>query len=335
MHMRTKTRINFQQISIETNPYIEAMGVLFHLADYQRNETRHNERYKTDIQAFFAKFKTHSAVLHTKRLMQENMYVRYNAPVEIMLYSFFHKSLPKLFYNEHSITKKEVKLWVRFVKLFIKQSHFMQFYYAHEPYYVHNMQTYAQTMQPFSPQNFLFSFLGTRSKNLHIICMHGLTTSNYGIRVGKQLYCCIRPYKETRFANEVDFACNLPYSTSLVLHEFAHSFINPLTHSYKKQLQNVSPLCFASIFEKQAYGNHIETAINESIIRSIECLYIETFFTNKEAQVFLENYIQEGFTNIPKLIHIFKEEYMLNRKTYPTIKDFYPKLLKTLCCSTK
>ena len=153
--------------------------------------------------------------------------------------------------------------------------------------------------------------------------MHGVTTSNYGINVANTLHCMVRPYRLSRF-DGVDFAYNLPYITSLILHEFAHSFINPLTDKYLDE-NKINKQILKSIMDNHSYGSHYKTAINESIIRAIECMYIDSLFPN-ESYEFKQEYIDEGFTLIDKLIEHYIA-YKSNKTETQTIEDYYQDIL--------
>jgi len=151
--------------------------------------------------------------------------------------------------------------------------------------------------------------------------MHSLSTANYGLMSKKNLYCFVRPYYLSRFDGDFDFAYDLPYVTTLILHEFAHSFINPLTDKFLTNENLINKEKLNNCLELNSYGTHYKTAINETIIRTIECIYVNKFF-NESYKEFKKEYIADGFVHIPELEKLFET------KPDKPINEYYNEILK-------
>ena len=312
-----------QNVKIIVNSFVEALGVVFILSDFKLNQPRKNKKYINEVKNHFSIFKNHEIVNDFRKLLKIDAF-KYDAPIEFIL-NIANNVLPSYTLQQRGNFDliKFKKLKENFIT-FYRDSKFDDFFKNKEEFYKKNITTFIQTVNIYSPHNYLFDILGMSSNNLNICLMHGITTANYGLNVNNKLYCCVRPYNLSRF-NDIDFAFDMPYITSLILHEFAHSFINPLTDKYIKQdLINKEKL--TPILEINGYGTHFETAINETIIRAIECLYIKKHF-KAEFESFKNDYIQDGFTLIDSVME-FLDNYVNHKKQSDNIEFVYEQLLK-------
>lgn len=113
----------------------------------------------------------------------------------------------------------------------------------------------------------------------------------------------------------------------LVLHEFSHSFVNPLTSKFKTQINKYESLYnpIAERMKKQAYGLW-EACVNEHIIRAVTTRIAYSEGEEKGEQE-LQSHKERGFVYIDALCDKL-EEYEQKRDEYPTFADFYPELIK-------
>ncbi|MBR2467714.1 MAG: DUF4932 domain-containing protein [Clostridia bacterium] len=310
-------------ISVSVSPFVELLAVIYTLSNFGLNATRKNGKYLEDINNFFNKFKSHKAIKKFKELLQINSF-KYDAPVELIL-NIETDSIPsEELLSRANLTIEKYNLLKEDILNFYKESNFEKFYVDNTKLYQNNIDTFISTIKSYSPDKYLFDFLNLSTTNLNIVLMHGVTTSNYGLNIDNTLHCMVRPYKLSRF-NNMDFAFDLPYITSLILHEFGHSFINPLTDKYLED-DRINKTKLKTIMENHSYGDHYKTAINETIIRAIECNYIKNMFPNNYI-TFKQDYIEEGFDLIDELLE-FYNKYTNDKKETETIEDYYKKLLE-------
>ncbi len=318
-------KIDFGNINLNVNPALEFLGVIFVLSNFKLNKIRTNKKYIELVKKQFIQFENHEVITTFKSLLKNNTF-KYDAPVELMLNIFYKVKPSTELLQRANLTSTEYKKLVNQINDFVCVSDFNNFFENNKSYYLHNLKQFKTDMLKFNPEQYLFEFLGLSSKKLNVTLMFGITTSNYGINVNKNLYCCARPYKETRFDGEIDYAYNLPYTTTLILHEFAHSFINPLTDKYKNVIKQINESKFKKAFDCNSYGTHKETVINESIIRAIECKFVEDNFENSDYDKLKQDYLNDGFEYIPKLEELYKT-YLTQRNKFKTIKKFYPQII--------
>lgn len=323
--MNKEIIIREKHINFSVNPFLECLGVAFVLSEFNLNRQRTNGKYVQQIKSTFSSYKNHKFVEKIKTLL-ENPSFKYDAPLEMVLNMWSKQEPSKELLARARLSKNDYKNLYKDLIDFIETTNFYKFFDENQSYYIKNLRQFVEDINQYSPQEYLFNFLGLNSNNLNIVLMFGISTANYGIALDKQLYCCVRPYKESRFENEIDFCCDLPYMTTLVLHEFAHSFINPITENYREEIDNIDKKHFELALQNNPYGDHIETVVNETIIRTIECLYVKENFIESYQKI-RQDYINDGFVYIPQLEILF-DDYLGRRNCYKTIKDFYPEIIK-------
>lgn len=331
-NIKTIKRVN-HSISYEVNPYTELFGVMSILVSNskvyrQAGDERFNKNYRDDILKWFDPFKKHK-VLSLLTEYTDRYQFNYDAPCAFFLelsdnINGFSDYIRK---ERLPIATNKTNEFVLEIESFIQDSNFNNFYLNNEKRYKNSINNFLNTTEKYSPEKYLFSFIGEKPKQFTVNLMHSVTNSNYGLVTEKNLYVCIAPNGSSYIDDEPNFAFELSDITSLILHELAHSFINPMTDKYDNLVKNINKKLFCEVFKYNPYGNNVKTAINETIIRSIECMYIRDFFPN-EFDEFLNLYLLRGFSQIPKVMDLL-EQFQKEREFYNTLDFFYPEILKS------
>lgn len=308
---------------LSVNPALECLGVIYVLSEFELNAPRSNRKYLASIKGYFHGFENHELINRFKVLLQNDEF-KYDAPVEMFLCMYNGIKPSKELLRRANINIKEYKDILRLVRIFIEDSKFVKFIERNTNYYIDGLTKFNKDMEPYNPVKYLFEFLGDYRSDLNVVLMYGVCTANYGLEVD-DLYCCVRPYNKSRSTNEIDFAYDKEYMTSLLLHEFAHPFINPITSEFSKDLTKINKNKFKAIFDNHPYGENIETAVNELIIRAIECEYIKDNFKSSYFN-FKKEYIDEGFSCISDL-ELLYHTYLSKKNKYETFKEYYPLLV--------
>ena len=305
---------------LSVNPALECLGVIYVLSEFELNTPRSNRKYLASIKGFFHDFENHELIVKFKELLLRDSF-KYDAPVEMFLCMSKGVKPSNELLARANITMKEYKEIIKLVKNFLIVSNFEKFIARNEKYYSAGVAKFSEDMSLYNPVKYLFEFIGDYRSDLNVTLMYGVCTANYGINV-EGLYCCVRAYNKSRSTNEIDFAYDPAYMTTLILHEFAHSFINPITSEYKKELSKVNKEKFRVILVNNPYGDNVEVAINEIVIRAIECCYIKDNFKSLYFN-FKKAYIDEGFTQISDL-EVLYDKYLSKKQKYKTLKENYP-----------
>ncbi|MCC5910883.1 MAG: DUF4932 domain-containing protein [Clostridiaceae bacterium] len=115
---------------------------------------------------------------------------------------------------------------------------------------------------------------------------------------------------------------------NVLIHEFSHSFVNPLTSEHM-DIVNTTKSLFEPVKEvmsRQAYGSW-ETAINEHIVRANTALMLRSILGETAYENDLALNRDRGFIYIDEVIGSISY-YLDNRDRYPTFDDYYPELMQ-------
>lgn len=114
---------------------------------------------------------------------------------------------------------------------------------------------------------------------------------------------------------------------SLVLHEFGHSFVNPVTDEFKEEIiqyQNLFPpirqdlpVCYDSWW----------IAANEHIIRAFTARVVAIINGEVAGEQMLQRELSEGFKYVIPMYERLKE-YEANRDKYPDFRSFCPRIVE-------
>lgn len=119
-------------------------------------------------------------------------------------------------------------------------------------------------------------------------------------------------------------------STPILLHEFSHPFINPLTEKYASLVEN-----YKTAYEKlkpyklpnfsSGYGDWPE-CVDEHLVRAMVIYLLRKCNLTYDAEKMLEHDLYCGYQYIPLILERY-QFYEKNRDRYPTFETFYPSLL--------
>jgi hypothetical protein len=114
-----------------------------------------------------------------------------------------------------------------------------------------------------------------------------------------------------------------------VVHEFCHSYVNPLVNSHARELEKAGERIFPTVAEamkRQAYPGW-QTMMYESLVRACVVRYrlATEGETAAERQIVYEN--TNMFLWIRGLSSLLGE-YETQRNTYPNLNSFFPKIVE-------
>lgn len=316
----------------------EIMSIVFRLAGNPEYNDNDASKYVADIHSHFDRFKSDSLISFAKSL-RENYGVSYDAVMSIAV---------NLKYRERTFTLKEGwvpsldKRWrnesathfVYLLNAFYTKSDAEKFFADEKPYYNKILNAFNEVLSNFN-QSWYYQYYDLKPKekfNIIIDCSNG--RENYGAstnspKEGKQIYAIMGSWSFDKEGNPIfkedDY---LP----ILIHEFNHSFINPLLDKYKtnKILKTSATKLLDTMkteMANQAYGDW-ETLVNESLVRASVVRYlIANNSTNQKAKQEVVSQINTGFLWMKGLVTLLAV-YENNRVKYKTFNDFYPQIIK-------
>ena len=299
-------------VNFTVNYWTEILWVMFILCDDQNaikqaGAERGNANYRKEVIDRFSIFSEHSAIKLLQKLSKE-YYFNYDAPVLLFLMLSENKVCRRTVCKQRmSIERSLFRTFIDEIKDFEDKINFKSFYNEHVSFYTKCIEEFISDLSIYSPIEFLYKTLNIKSrKSLNINLMCAVTSANYGVFVNNKLYANIRPYKYSKVEGEPCFSYEPIYFTTLVLHEFAHSFVNSLVFDCVNE-SGVDGKKYASELKNFEYGENVGVYIAETFIRALECLYVKQVFSTNYNE-YVSDYISEGFVKLEKVIQLFETQ---------------------------
>ena len=336
------------RIDVGVDPRMELLAAVQLLSGYGEKYpgiiTRYGFPYKADMATYFAPYRNHRAV---KLFAEMSDRFSYDAPPEAMLhltdpptlsvripftdYLKMRASGDKNLDRAEALNAGEKRLqeFADALRNFARESDFQAFYDAHKGTYKAIWKTMDKELEGSSDwMSALEQYYGQSQASYNIIICPMFHPGGYGPRL------------ESKGKSEVYEICGpsgvkdgLPAFGDkktirhLAWHEFGHSFVNPLSERFWRELEASSSLLkpIEQKMSKQAYGQW-GNCVNEHIIRAVEIrLMVQQQGKGAEEILICEERVR-GFAYIEPLCRKL-EEYEQHRDKYPTFESFYPQII--------
>jgi hypothetical protein len=114
-----------------------------------------------------------------------------------------------------------------------------------------------------------------------------------------------------------------------VIHEFAHSYANPLIDAHLEKLEPAGNELFArhqKSMERRAYKGG-PTVLRESLVRACVVRYFHSVDGADAAKAEADEQVRRGFPWTSELSNVLAD-YEANRATYPTLDAFMPQIAR-------
>jgi hypothetical protein len=140
----------------------------------------------------------------------------------------------------------------------------------------------------------------------------------------EELYCVLGVWQTDKQGLPEFTRVALP----IVVHEFCHSYANPLVEHHLAELRPSGDALFEQVAAKmrsQAYGSG-QTLLNESLVRACVVRYVRQYEGEEAARRAIQAEKQNGFLWMQEMSDLLGE-YEAHREQYPTLEDFSPRLV--------
>lgn len=329
------------KIYAQVDKRIETLSIVARLAGYEEYNDSFAKKYIEHIYHYFDSYKNDTLIGFMKHLRRNIGYdavmaMATNLELKRNRFSFIDSWKKDLRWNHTDAVQ-----FVSLLNSFYKKTNFENFFKKEARYYAMVIKAFDSTMLHFN-QLWYYEYYGTppREKfNIIISCGNG--GQNYGsttnsIRHGKQTYAIIG---SAAFDQKGDPIFPKNNYLPLIVHEFNHAFVNPLLNEYENAdiLKKSATILFGSVKTKMAANNYSnwQTMINESIVRASVVRYLMT--NNSSIQTInseIAEQFNRGFLWTKSLVDLL-DIYENNRSIYPTLKDFYPRIIYFFDTTTK
>lgn len=326
-----------QAYRIGVDPRVELMSIIFRLAGNNEYTQGRVPSYLNAIDRYFGPYRDHKAVQIARELRNTDG-VSFDAPMNLAVRLKDAESLSErvpfdradagLDSRWHGVKARE---FVDALRSFVTDTRFNEFLKSQQALYDFTDSRLRKLVETNLDLPWYTRFFGARSP-VRFIIVPGLVNGgpSYGSSVVaedgvEEMYAIPGVF-------EVD-AEGLPRFSGdfldTMVHEFVHSYTNPLVDKYGAQLARAGDQFYEPLREamsRQAYGDG-RTLLYESMVRAATIRYIFDHAGPEAARRAQESEWANSFLWIGELCDLLAT-YEKNREAYPTLESFMPKVVR-------
>ncbi|WP_282126251.1 DUF4932 domain-containing protein [Marinifilum flexuosum] len=313
---------------------VELLSVVFRLAQSPEYINNAVKLHADAADEYFNKYSNHEVVKLAKKIRKKRG-VGYDAVMSMAIHLEIKNN--SVYFNPQLNKDGLDDRWGNYadefvlaVRNFYQESKFNTFFKANQKMYDLASERFQIVSNEIHIEWFE-KFFGYKPKGQYHIVVGLLHRGNYGpkyvTKSGEEnIYSILSAYK----VDSTGYPVFKKHQKSTLVHEFCHSFCNPLGEKYYSDMESKATDLFASVstlMRRQAYGS-AKTMIYEILVRASTIRYFEDNGASKNVVEKLLNAEKaKGFLWIDELYKAL-ERYSSNRSKYPTLNDFMPEIVK-------
>jgi hypothetical protein len=314
---------------------VELLSIVFRLAGNKEYNAEDNLDYVNAIHRHFDKFISHPLITYAKDL-RDSSGVSYDAVMFMAIHLKFPPVLTPIIPFVDGVPNgrwkaKDAARFAILLRQFYKDADCVGFFQSQSSRYALAEARFRVLFERLDA-SWYDKFYGRSSNDrFNIIIGLGNGGGNYGPHLSvpgqKRSVYAIMGSDTFDSAGAPTFEAASYLST--LIHEFNHSFINPLSDQYEKQLSESGQAIFQKkgpSMRRLAYGEW-KTMYNEALVRAAVVIYLKDHADTIAADREVKAQQASGFIWMPQLVTLL-EVYQKERKTYPTLASFMPRLVE-------
>jgi hypothetical protein len=323
-------------LRVVVDPRAELLSLIFRLAgNREYNMPNVLESYAKDAEKQFGKFRGHTVVTLARELRESNS-VSYDAVMSMAVHLTDAEDprlkLPLQPWPEgldQRWTAPDSSNFLAAAQQFVKDSSFQQFIERHRPLYQTAVARMQSLIEKEAHLEWFDAYFGRRPQASFTVVLGMLNGGGcYGPHFRapdgrEELYCVLGVWQADQQGLPV-FTGDIP----TVVHEFCHSYANPIMERHQAELSAAGESLFAQVAGKmrsQAYGE-AQTMLYESLVRVCVIRYLRQYEGEEAARRAIQGEKGNGFLWMPEMSDLLGE-YEAHRGQYPTLEDFAPRLV--------
>jgi uncharacterized protein DUF4932 len=329
-------RANVGRVTIEVDPRVELISIVFRLAGNPEFNNGTLRPYVKAIEKHFGDFDTHAAVKMATEL-RNTCSMSCDGPMSLAVHidrAFqlrkTHEQWPATL--DKRWQKKQTKEFLEKVRQFAVETKFDEFFKAQSEIYWTGIDSCKDLIGPLNISDWLMEYFGVQDcgdLRLALGFVNGFC--NYGVRFvdgqtnEKYAIVGMRPFDP---ANTIIFR---PMQIGTTMHEFCHSFANPVVAKHMNELRPVGERLYAAheaAMRMQGYQRW-ESLMYETAVRACVGAFVRQKFEPVYLGYYLEGEVHSGFVWTEDTTR-FLEQYEASRGKYPTFESFFPIFVKYL-----
>jgi len=329
-------RANVGKITIEVDPRVELIGIVFRLAGSPGFNNGTLRPYAKSIEKHFGDFDGHPVVKMATQLRNTRL-MSCDGPMSLAVHIDRNLRLRKKTEEwpstlDYRWEKQETADFLDKLRKFAAETKFGEFFKGQRDIYETGIQSCKDLIGPLNLEKWLVDFFGVKDcGDLKLVLGFVNGFNNYGCRFAdgqtseKYAIIGIRPFDPS---NTVMFR---PMQIGLTVHEFCHSFTNPIVDKYMDRLQPAGERLFAVHGPAMRMGSYQkwESVMHETAVRACVMSFVRHSFEPMYLDYFLKDEVKAGFVWTEDAGNFLKT-YESNRDKYPTFESFFPEFVDFL-----
>ena len=331
-------------LRVVVDPRVELMSLIFRLAGNREYNMARVESYAEDAEKQFGKFRDH-AVVNLAQELRGTHGVSYDAVMSMAVHltdaEHLKLKVPLQPWPEgldKRWTAPDVGNFLAAAQQFVKDSSFQEFLDQHRPLYQTTVARMQTLMEKEGHLEWFDAYFGQRPQAGFTVALGLLNGGGcYGPHVraadGREELYCVLGVWQTDKQGLPEFTPNV---LDTVVHEFCHSYANPLIGRHQAELSASGEALFAQVaarMRSQAYGS-AHTMLCESLVRACTVRYLRQYEGEEAARLAIRAEKGKGFLWMQEMSDLLGE-YEAHREQYPTLEDFSPRLVAFFAESAK
>jgi hypothetical protein len=319
------------EASFSVDPRVELFSILFRLAGHPEYNQAKVHYYAASVDDHFRGFRNHSAV-RMARDLRSRAGISYNAPMDLALHTAEEISLkprlplsPKPPGLDPRWTSKDAASFLTLGRAFVRDTGYTSFLEQHREMHRDSARKLARVVRSQGHLEWFDEFFGKRQKNSFAVIAAPLNgNACYGTTVifpdREELYSILGVWR-TNQKGHPDFDSSV---LPTVIHEFCHSYVNPLVNRHNATLQSAGKTIFphvADAMARQAYTNW-NIVMRESVVRACTIRHTRKYFGSAAAKKQIRSDEEKHFLwieGLSRLVGVYEQ----NRRSYPDFDSFF------------
>lgn len=315
-----------QSIKVKVDPRVELCSVVCHLAGYPEYNRVFHQAYAKEIASYFKIFRNHKTVQLARQLRKDSS-ISYNAPMDIAVhmnsdFTALKKTLPTPQMDQRW-NDKTANDFINALREFAQHTDFVKFLQKHKNLYNTVSARLQQTLNNYCDHDWVLDFFNTKATPFHVVVNILGGPMNYATRYQDDtlhVYSIVGVWT-------IDQSGQATFPQSVVptiIHEFCHTYVNPIVDQHQNQLQKPAQKLFRyteQAMRRQAYSKW-QYMIYESIVRACVVLYVNSHDGN--AQQLIQQEKNNGFLWIEDLVGLLQK---YDRKKHQNFATFFPQVI--------
>ncbi len=321
---------------IGVDPRVELMSILFRLAGNPEYTQGRVPAYLEAIDRYFGPYRDHDAVRLARQLRQSDG-VSFDAVMNLAVHVKDIESLAERVPFDSKQSRLEprwhgtkARVFLEAARRFVRDSKFTEFIASQKALYEitdRRLRAYVETKADLP---WLDRFFGTRP-TARFIVVPGLV--NGGASYGASLVAedGVREIYAIPGVWEIDAGGQPVFAgdwIDFLVHEFAHSYCNPLVDAFEPRMAKSGQLLYEPVREamsRQAYADW-KVMLRESLVRASTIRYVQEHQGEAAARRATQAEQARSFLWMEELVALLGV-YEGDRKTYPTLESFMPRIV--------